>query len=236
MVEVYYLKLNKLIERHLYYKLLKFVSDNRKKRVKRFLKYEDAILSLMSELLIRYLIISKIKVSNDEIKFYLGEHGKPFIKLIPDFYYNITNTSGLIVCGIDKNPIGVDAEIIRPIDLNVAKIFFSKEEFKVLENANEKQREECFYELWTYKESYLKQIGTGLSKPLNSFSICYDKDEVYLKDKNEFVKGRYFKQINLNESYKIAVCFEENEFNNVLKEVYLKEVYLKDIEKLFLEN
>ena len=42
--------------------------------------------------------------------------GKPYLENIPGVYFNISHTSGLVVCGIDEREIGIDVEQLRPYD------------------------------------------------------------------------------------------------------------------------
>ncbi|MBT2764898.1 4'-phosphopantetheinyl transferase superfamily protein [Paenibacillus sp. ISL-20] len=51
-----------------------------------------------------------------------------------------------------------------------------------------------FYELWTYKESYLKAMGLGISISLNTISIGDEKI------------NSTFKWYHFDEKYKLCVC------------------------------
>lgn len=76
----------------------------------------------------------------------------------------------MIAVAISNNPVGVNVEKIREIDVRIAKRFFTECELNYIK----KDRNciyEHFFEIWTKKEAYIKYIGKGLSVSLNSFDV-----------------------------------------------------------------
>jgi 4'-phosphopantetheinyl transferase len=67
---------------------------------------------------------------------------------------------------------------VRPISdaERIAATFFHPLEYTSLMNAPDEVRMEVFFTLWTKKEAYLKALGTGLSVPLDSFSVSTAPD------------------------------------------------------------
>ncbi len=94
------------------------------------------------------------------------------------------------------------------MDFNIARRFFSKCEIAYLGRLSPVIQKEYFWKFWTLKESYLKAIGTGLYKSLDSFSIQIGGDnQISLYGtKHTDVK---FKDYDLFEDYKLAVCSYE---------------------------
>lgn len=136
-----------------------------------------------------------------------GEHGKPFLTGYPDIHFNISNCDGLVVCALDTQPIGVDAEKPRRCPESVFRRLFTEEERVFFESVatTEELRREWFLRFWTLKESRIKQSGHGLFMPLNSFSFSFDLSaepmKIICSDANI-----WFSQFTLESGYMISVC------------------------------
>lgn len=103
------------------------------------------------------------------------EFKKPFIGDYPQFHYNISHCSGLVVCALSESPVGVDAEHTRNIsDSLIRKLMTDEEKAFFLEVASDEDaRREWFLRFWTLKESYLKYTGEGLTRALKSVSFTF---------------------------------------------------------------
>ncbi|WP_408955078.1 4'-phosphopantetheinyl transferase family protein [Natroniella sp. ANB-PHB2] len=204
MLEIYALKLDE-IENFSLNDLLSYISKRRKKEVKKFLKKEDCYRSIMGEILIRKIACKKLKIKNRQIFFRKNSYGKPFLKDHNDFYFNLSHSGEWVVCAINENEVGIDIQKIEAIDLNLVNNFFSKREYESL--IKQEDRQSYFYKLWTLKESYIKAIGKGLSKPLDDFTILFDgTNHIALEDRSE--NNSYnFSQYQLDsKNYKMSVC------------------------------
>lgn len=212
MIEVYALKIDRRIESIKFNSLMHYVDKSRQNAISRFCKYEDAQRSLFSELLIRSKATNKLKINSSAIQFNKNEFGKPFIKNLPGFCFNISHSGEWVVCAIDNEEIGIDIEEICPIDLQIANEFFTKQEIIEMQSKLLEQKLLYFYDLWTLKESYIKAWGKGLSIPLDSFSLKVNSvQNIELKTNNDF-RGCYFKQYDIDPDYKMAVCSLKSEF------------------------
>jgi 4'-phosphopantetheinyl transferase len=184
--------------------LFSFLSEEKKKRVGAFLRYEDALRTLIADGIIRFIIHEKLGLNHQHIFFTTNTYGKPFLQDHPDFHFNLSHASDWVVCVIGTQAVGIDVERIQPIDLQIAYRYFSKEEIQWLDTAEENEKLEIFYEIWTMKESYIKAVGQGLSMSLDSFSVhpCLRLHPVQSQGDTKF----FIKKYALDPLYKLSVC------------------------------
>jgi 4'-phosphopantetheinyl transferase len=75
--------------------------------------------------------------------------------------FSISHTAGVTVCALALgSPLGVDAEVLKPVDHAEFKAFFSPAEMRAIQAAPSPWRE--LLRLWTAKEAVLKAEGIGL--------------------------------------------------------------------------
>ena len=94
--------------------------------------------------------------------------------------FNLSHTDGLIVCALVlENDIGVDIETMQRThtSLDIAKHYFSKQEFASLQVLAKHKQAERFLQYWTLKEAYIKAKGLGLSLPLDQFSFFIEEQQ-----------------------------------------------------------
>lgn len=108
----------------------------------------------------------------NEIEFKKGDYGKPLLYRPYNKYLNISHTDGFSVCIVSDMNVGIDIEKVEPIDLTIAKNYFAQAEYQYIMNGcNDQEQLNRFFEVWTLKECYIKMLGTGIYKALDSFSI-----------------------------------------------------------------
>ncbi|MCL2152030.1 MAG: 4'-phosphopantetheinyl transferase superfamily protein [Oscillospiraceae bacterium] len=154
--------------------LLCLVSADKQEKVKRYRFFRDARNSLLGDVLARKEICRTTGLRNDELAFSENFYGKPFLENYPSVHCNISHTGNYIACAISDKCVGIDIELIKPIDIHIAERFFSPEETAYIKQPDDQyQNRYRFFEVWTKKESRVKWEGMGLSKPLPSFSVLY---------------------------------------------------------------
>ena len=137
-----------------------------------------------------YKLLSILKIK-DEISFL--ENGKPVLKG-ESAYISSSHSDKYVFCGVSKNPIGVDVEKIRPVNLKVARRFCSEEEIKMCTNL------QTFFRLWTLKEAYYKLYGKV--EDIKKIEFSFNEEFVVCSDKK--IKAKSF----LKNDLAIAVCEE----------------------------
>lgn len=223
MIKVYAVHIEYTLDGMLFKRLMSFLSEDKRERIKKFRRIEDAQRALVADILIRYVICNSLDVRNKDIFFSRNEFGKPFLNNFEDFHFNISHAGEWVVCAVHNLPVGIDIEYIQPIDIDIAERFFSKLEYNDLLNIDISKRLEYFYDLWTLKESYIKLVGKGLSISLDSFSFTNIEDNLIFKSQNE-PKKCYFKRFNIDVKYKMAVCSLADNFPSSVRILGLDEI------------
>lgn len=104
-------------------------------------------------------------------------------------YFNVSHSQRggefqLLVAVSGDRAVGVDIENqvrFQGLPLQLAKRFFSNEEYRLLESTqDEAQRTELYSRLWVRKEAFAKAIGDGLSVGLDRIQVMNETGEVGL--------------------------------------------------------
>lgn len=154
----------------LFEKLYPHAAPERKLRADRYMHREDGLRCLVAGELLRRTVQRELGLSDF---FVITEpNGKPRIADCDDFHFNLSHSGNHVVIAWGNTPVGVDVQQMRSSvkQGKMAKHWFSPEEQKYILQLPEEETGR-FYRVWTGKESYLKYLGTGLTKSLSSFSI-----------------------------------------------------------------
>ncbi len=171
---IYCIYLDENIKFCSYENYLKLLKDFEQKSIDKFINEEDKKLSLISKLLLRYLICKILNISNEDILFDKNDFGKKFLHTNKNLKFNISHTEGIVVIGISDEEIGVDIEAIKKADVSIAKNFFTPNEVNYIYTCPFKI-DNKFLKVWTLKEAYIKFLGYGLKVELNSFDVIDNK-------------------------------------------------------------
>lgn len=182
-------------------RFLNEISESRRQKINRVASENDKRLSLGAAILLKRALGEYTKKTES-----LGEHGKPYIEGCP-LKYSISHSGRYAFLATAETEVGCDVQEMLPKDFGkISKRFFTEGENALINGENG-----MFYRLWCIKESYIKMLGTGLSKPLGSF-------EVKIKNGAPYIDGTCtVKEFELAEGYRFAVCaggnaeFEETE-------------------------
>jgi 4'-phosphopantetheinyl transferase len=142
-------------------------SPERKHRADRYLRKADSCRCIVAEALLRHALgCSEFQVKHTPA-------GKPYLPEKTEFHFNLSHSGRWVAIAYSDSPVGIDVEQYE-MDAGKEQLairFFTSDEQAYLFSAREEQRAKRFYEIWTKKESYLKYLGTGIDRPLNSFSV-----------------------------------------------------------------
>lgn len=146
------------------------LSPDRKAHIDRFQKPADRTRSLAGQLLVGKLL-SQLGLCATLRR---DEKGRPYLQGC-DYFVSIAHCEDLVVCALAKEPVGIDVEKIRPIDVEKAcRHVCTPEELAYLQDEPLTR----FYEIWTGKEAWFKKQGTGIQN-LKSVNILPLKRQLY---------------------------------------------------------
>jgi len=142
-----------------------------------------------------------------------GDNGKPIAyadtpAVLP--FFNISHSGNKVLIAVSNDPVGIDIEQIKNIELGVlAETVFSSREFHLFNTADNSIN--MFYQLWTRKEALLKSVGVGLLDDLRTLDISQKVD-------TDFVKAFTHQQLALlsfamNDEYGqyfASICYPQN--------------------------
>ncbi len=121
-----------------------------------------------------------------DFELYKNSKGKPYIKNSP-YYFNISHSGDIAICGISDTEIGVDIEEIRKVNLKTTTRFATEREKVYIFGKTPSDEDfktdlydvyERFFEIWTLKEAYFKKLGSGISTDLKSVEFLIIDDKV----------------------------------------------------------
>jgi 4'-phosphopantetheinyl transferase len=190
-----------------------------KEQEPRFYFARDRRRYLVTRALVRTVLSRYAPIDPREWVFSANAYGRPEIVNAQSkglcLSFNISHTHSLIVLGVTKGrAIGVDVENFRAraAAIEIADHYFAPQEVAALAGVPQQQQQNRFFEYWTFKESYIKARGMGLSLPLDKFSFCYpDEQAVEIAIDPELADdpGRWqFWQLRPRPEYLLAICAE----------------------------
>lgn len=185
----------------------------------RFYFARDRRRYLVTRALVRTVLSRYAAIAPEDWVFSANEYGRPEIAnpQVRDagFTFNISHTHSLIVLGVTRQrALGVDVEnvVAREAAIDVANRYFAPPEVAALHAAPRQEQQYRFFEYWTFKESYIKARGMGLSLPLDRFSFHYRDDravDIAIDPVLGDDPGRWqFWQFQPAPEYLVAICAE----------------------------
>jgi len=174
-------------------------TEERKIKSDKYRKKEDKIRCIVSGALLEYalkeLISEKKAVLRNEkgnifldfdilknnkenftklLEIQKNKYGKPFLKNVSNFNFNISHSGIWVVIGFGSEKIGVDIEKISQnkteLHKKLAERYFTPKEVEYIFE-NQKSFPQRFAEIWTGKEAFFKYKGTGIINSINSIDI-----------------------------------------------------------------
>lgn len=183
---------------------------------------EVALRRLLGEALVRFALKKYWNLTSEDYRIDRGEKGKPFIVGVENVFFNISHSGDYVVCAVSDREIGIDIEKRTKARMEVAGRFFHGEEVAQLKMLEEDKQDQLFFNYWSVKESFLKYIGTGLARPLNSFIVSFSGGGVSLFERGNKLP-LYVHACPVDDGYACHVCCEYEELTGI-HEIFLEEI------------
>jgi 4'-phosphopantetheinyl transferase len=174
---------------------------------------KDRLRYLVTRALVRTVLARYLSVAAADLRFVQNHYGRPELEAPAGLSFNISHTDGLIVLAVSRcGDVGVDVEnvVTRNAALELAPRFFAPVEARELAALPPHEQPERFFEYWTFKESYIKARGMGLSLPLHQFAFHYPgHDTVELTTERSIgddAKRWSFAQLRPSSDFILALC------------------------------
>ncbi len=197
-MKIYYFSINNLRIQENYQKAKSLVDADRLLKADKYKNSDDKLRCIGAGLLIRK-IRSDFKIKD---KILVDKYGKPYFEN-NRVYFNISHSGTYVVAAVSEYNVGIDIQKIVPDIHRVAERNFLPSECEYINRTEvDNERRQRFCEIWTVKESYLKNIGIGLRKPLNSFEVDLTGTSPQIVGKKEY----RFVQVKLARYYIVAIC------------------------------
>lgn len=188
----------------------------------RFYFPDDQRRYLVTRAMVRTVLSRYLAIDPADWRFANNQYGRPSIANLSQaecgLRFNISHTRGLIALGVtQRRELGVDVENVqtREVSLEIADRFFAQAEVAELATVPTERQQDRFYEYWTFKESYIKARGMGLSIPLGQFSFHYPHERsvhIAIEPQLGDDANRWsFWQYRPTAEHLLAVCAERSE-------------------------
>jgi len=144
-----------------------FIPEYRVKKSERYRKFSDRVNCIVSYFLLYRILKNNFGISEiPEICF--NDYGKPFF-INEKIYFSISHCDGAVCCCVSECDVGTDIQDKIYSYEDIAESVLSENELGLLHGSDVPA--ETFTELWTFKESYLKFKGTGITDSLSDIDF-----------------------------------------------------------------
>ena len=164
---------------------------------------------LIAHALLRKVLSAYIQIPAEDLCFDQHDSGKPFLPDFDNIQFNISHTDDDLIIAITEDiDVGIDIEKIKPdMNFKIAKRFFTKVEYNLLQQSPDSKKNLAFFRLWTGKEAIVKMTGLGIANTLQTFSIDPNKPQQTFSITDS--ETAYLKFIDMPNLYVVALATRE---------------------------
>ncbi len=159
--------------------LARLLSPDERMRADRFKRVGDGAVFTVARGQMRRILAGYVGIHPGRLVFDYNVSGKPRLANLANCpHFSLSHsaqTAALAVCW--HFPVGIDIELVKPIDGGIAERFFSKAENLELSKLSGREWLSAFFRCWVRKEAVSKALGSGLSRDPRSFDVSVRADD-----------------------------------------------------------
>ena len=171
-----------------------FLTQEERDRASRYRLAKDRDRFIVRRWMLRQILASYLQIEPHEVQFHTGKFGK--LELASSCHtklgFSVAHSHGVALIAVARTIcIGVDLEYMRPLpdlEMMIDKCLSSPERCHI-QALPQSLRLEYFYRYWTCKEAYLKALGVGLNRRLDSIQVTLTTSD--LNCRMEVEEGEY---------------------------------------------
>lgn len=148
---------------------LPLICEARREKIARLCYEPDQVTSLLAGLLLRSCICSDLALPFEELEFTTNEYHRLELPSVEHYHFSLSHSHGGIAFASDHSSIGIDIEAHRKISYAISRRFFTANEQALIDCSKDPICD--FYKIWTRKEAYVKRLGCGFHKAIDSFDV-----------------------------------------------------------------
>lgn len=138
---------------------LEELSPYRREKITVCKKISDRNLKLCASLLLKEGL-EKYGIDEKNARYIFNSCKKPFIKDC-DVNFNLSHSGDYAAAVFSRKPVGCDIQKICSFNGDIPKRFFTEYENEYLNSSKDKTQ--CFFRIWTMKESAVKALGISVA-------------------------------------------------------------------------
>lgn len=129
--------------------------------------------------------------------------GKPVFAGREDMWFSLSHSGRYALCAVSNLPVGADVQLMRPVNLSMARRLHPQERDWLSRQAEE-EREDAFFRLWTRKEAWVKAVSEERMLSLSETDVIHR------------LPGLSFRDWVLPGGYRASVCAREAEIPEII--------------------
>ena len=159
-------------------------SREEREKAATFLHSADSRRTLVCRGRLREILAHYVGAPPNGLTIGVGRRGKPFLAEPGSIkcrnrqpFFNVSHCGEKAAIAISlQQDVGVDIEMPRHVEPEIATLYFAAAEVEALSRLSGAAWRLGFFRCWTRKEAFLKLLGCGLARTLDSFSVPIDAD------------------------------------------------------------